>query len=108
MVLGTTLGLGLSSQAQTNTKWFYSRGHSCPAVCQKNAEYKYNKKNAAYQFAVPSGTHSVTGKTFYLCAVNYARTGWRGGYNIIEWKGMSDRCFAQWIRSHPKPSYVGY
>ncbi|MEK8016643.1 MAG: hypothetical protein VSS75_007215 [Candidatus Parabeggiatoa sp.] len=105
VVLLGTLGLGLSSVAKADMKWFETARYSCPTVCQKNAEYKYNKENAAYKFAVPSGTHSVTGKTFYICATNYAGTGWRGGYNI-EWKGMSDSCFAQWIRMNSgKNSY---
>ncbi len=90
-----TLSLGLSSAAQADMKWFETIRHSCPTVCQKNA---------AYKFAVPSGIHSVTGKTFYMCAVNYARTGWRGGYNI-EWKGMSHKCFAQWHKSSGHASY---
>ena len=92
LLLGT---LGLSSVAQAEMKWFETMRYSCPTVCQKTD----------YKFAVPSGIHSVTGKTFYMCAVNYAGTGWRGGYNI-EWKGMGHRCFAQWVRTGPKNSYA--
>jgi hypothetical protein len=99
------LTLGLSSVAQADMKWFETINKFCPTVCQKNAESKYNKKNAAYKFAVPSGIHKQTGKTFYMCAVDYARTGWRGGYNI-GWKGMDHKCFAQWVRKNSgKNSY---
>ena len=91
VLLGT---LGLSSVAQADMKWIETMGHPCPTLCQKTA----------YKFAVPSGTHSVTGKTFYMCAANYAGTGWRGGFNI-GWKGMDHKCFAQWHRSSGPASY---
>jgi hypothetical protein len=86
------LSLGFSSVAQADMKWFETMRGFCPTVCQ----------GTDYKFAVPSGIHSVTGKTFYMCAVDYARTGWRGGYNI-EWG--SHKCFAQWVRTGGKNSY---
>ena len=92
VLLGT---LGLSSVAQADMKWFETMRGYCPDVCQKNAKSKYDKKNAAYKFAVPSGVHKKTGKPYYICAVSYGRTGWRAGYNI-EWDKQS--CFAQWHR----------
>ena len=64
-VMLLTLSLGLSSAAQADMKWFETIRHSCPTVCQ----------NTGYKFAVPSGIHRITGKTFYMCAVNYAGTG---------------------------------
>jgi hypothetical protein len=94
MLFGS-LSLGFVDVAQANMKWVETINGFCPTVCQLTD----------YKFAVPAGIHSVTGKTFYMCAVNYARTGWRGGYNI-EWKGMSDRCFAQWIRTGGRNSYA--
>jgi len=105
VLLGT---LGLSSVAQADMKWFESMRGYCPDVCQKN-EMKQrdgtyiDKENAAYKFAVPSGVHKKTGKPYYICAVDYAHTGWRAGYNI-EWGKY--QCFAQWIRMNSgKGSY---
>ena len=96
VIFCSILSLGLSSQAGADMKWFETIGHFCPTVCQKTD----------YKFAVPSGIHSVTGKTFYMCAANYAQTGWRGGYNI-GWKGMEHKCFAQWVRINSgKGSYA--
>jgi hypothetical protein len=85
VILLGSVNLGLSSVAQADMKWFETINGFCPTVCQ----------GTDYKFAVPSGIHPQTGKTFYVCSVQYARTGWRVGYNI-EWR--KDVCYAQWIR----------
>ena len=91
LLLGT---LGFSSVAQADIKWFETMRGYCPEVCQKTD----------HKFAVPSGVHPQTGKTFYVCSVEYARTGWRVGYNI-EWDKRS--CFAQWHKMNSgKNSYA--
>jgi hypothetical protein len=96
VVLLGTLSLGLSFAAKADMKWIeipqrYSP--ACPTVCQNSDDYK---------FAVFAGIHKPTGKTFYVCATNYARTGWRVGYNI-EWR--KDVCFAQWHKMSGPASY---
>jgi len=94
------LSLGLSSVAQADMKWIEITSYTvaCPDVCQNTINYK-----TPFPFAVPAGIHKPTGKTFYVCATNYARTGWRVGYNI-EWR--KDVCFAQWVRMNSgKGSY---
>jgi hypothetical protein len=85
VVLLGALTLGFSSVAQAELKWVETVRGFCPEVCQ----------NTNYQFAVPSGIHKKTGKTYYICAVNYGMgdIGWRAGYNIA-WDKQS--CFAQW------------
>ena len=91
ILLGT---LELSSTAQADMKWFETLNHFCPKVCQKTN----------YKFAVSSGIHKKTGKPYYICAVSYAHTGWRAGYNI-EWR--SHVCHAQWHkRDSGKNSYM--
>ena len=80
--------LGFSSVAQADLKWVEANGKRfCPDVCQH-----YTKN---YKIAVPSGIHPKTGKTYYICAVNYGLgdIGWRTGYNIA-WR--KDVCYAQW------------
>ena len=48
---------------------------------------------------------STTGKPYYVCAVDYAGTGWRSGYNI-EWGAAKGFCYAQWHRMNSgKNSY---
>jgi hypothetical protein len=91
-VMLLTLSLGFSSAAQADVKWFKRLGAVfCPDVCQQTTKYY----KTPFPFAVPAGIHSVTKKTFYVCATNYADTGWRVGYNI-EWR--KDVCYAQWVR----------
>ena len=89
LVLFGSLTLGFSSAAKADLKWIETINgiRFCPDVCQH-----YTKN---YKIAVPSGIHPKTGKTFYICAVNYglADTGWRTGYNIAWRKNV---CFAQW------------
>ena len=89
------VSLGVLCSDQADMKWIETINGFCPTVCQKTD----------YKFAVPSGIHSVTGKTFYLCAVNYAGTGGRGGYNI-EWGVAKGFCYAQWHRLGSKASYA--
>ena len=94
LLLGT---LGFSSVAQADIKWFETINGYCPEVCQKTD----------HKFAVPSGVHPQTGKTFYICAVNYslANTGWRAGYNI-KWGAAKSLCYAQWHKMNSgKNSY---
>jgi hypothetical protein len=98
VVLLGALTLGLSSVAQADNKWFETVRGYCPDVCQKNAKYG-REENQKYTFAVPAGVHDK-GKIHYICAVNYAGTGWRGGHNI-DWGVVKGFCYAQW---HKKDS----
>lgn len=117
LLIMSVLSLGFAEVAQADMKWFETINGYCPDVCQKNARtYKkgnpfhkegeyIDKENAAYKFAVPSGIHRKTGKTHYICAVNYARTGWRAGHNI-EWGVAKNFCYAQWHKMNSgKNSY---
>ena len=90
----SVLSLGVAEVAQADMKWFETFNGYCPEVCQKNAEDKHNKENAAYKFAVPGGVNPRATKArgsesvYYICAVNYS--GWRIGYNIDY---QRDRCY---------------
>ena len=90
----SVLSLGFSAQAFADMKWVETINGYCPTVCQEKAADKYNKENAAYQFAVPGGVNPLATKArgsesvYYICAVDYS--GWRIGYNIDY---QRDRCY---------------
>jgi hypothetical protein len=73
-VLLGSVNLGLAEVAHADVKWVETLRGYCPEVCQKNAEYKYNKENAAYKFAVPGGVNPRATKArgsesvYYVCA----------------------------------------
>jgi len=109
VVLLCTLSLGLSPIAKANMKWIKTINGFCPTVCQKNAEYKYNKENAIYKFAVPAGINPRatkargTEQVYYVCATNIGFAGWRVGYNI---EYQQYRCYTGFCKSeHYGESY---
>jgi len=93
LVMGV-LSLGFSSQAKADMKWVETINGFCPTVCQEKAADKYNKENAAYKYAVPSGINPIATKArgsesvYYICAT--WASGWRIGYNIDY---QRDRCY---------------
>ncbi|MEK8020917.1 MAG: hypothetical protein VSS75_028940 [Candidatus Parabeggiatoa sp.] len=63
VVLLGTLGLGFSSVAKADMKWFETISKFCPTVCQ----------GTDYKFAVPGGIHSPHPKIVLCLCDRYGR-----------------------------------